>query len=117
MLHGFGREVGRADVVAVDEGGALDGAMELLEKLMGPGGLGHAVGHNAVLGLSAGAGDNELLLRGPGTRHNWMWAYACRCSQPSQRRCRPRAPTLVKVEGEQRRKGFFPSLTCGSSTQ
>jgi hypothetical protein len=33
MLHGSGEEVDRADVVAVDEGGPLKGAVELLEKL------------------------------------------------------------------------------------
>jgi nucleoside-triphosphatase THEP1 len=30
MLHGIGGEIHRADVVAVDEGGALEGAVELL---------------------------------------------------------------------------------------
>jgi hypothetical protein len=33
MLHGIGGEVDRVDVVVVDEGGALEGAVELLEKL------------------------------------------------------------------------------------
>jgi hypothetical protein len=33
MLHGIGGEVDLAGVVAVDEGGALEGAVELLEKL------------------------------------------------------------------------------------
>lgn len=28
--------------------------------------LGDAVGHNTILGLGAGAGDDGLLLRGPG---------------------------------------------------
>jgi hypothetical protein len=55
MLHRIGGEVDRADVVAVDEGNTLEGVVELLEKLSEPGGLGHAVGHNAVLSLSAGA--------------------------------------------------------------
>jgi hypothetical protein len=34
MLHGIGAEVDRADVVAVDEGGALKRAVKLLEKLV-----------------------------------------------------------------------------------
>jgi hypothetical protein len=33
MLHGFGREIDRADVVVVDKGGTLEGVVELLEKL------------------------------------------------------------------------------------
>ena len=33
MLHKIGGEVDRADVVSVDERGALEGAVELLEKL------------------------------------------------------------------------------------
>jgi hypothetical protein len=41
-------------------------AVELLKKLAEPGGPGHAVGHNAILSLSAGAGDDGLSLRGPG---------------------------------------------------
>jgi hypothetical protein len=55
-----------ADIVAVDEGGALEGAMELLEKLAKLGGLGHTVDHSVVLGLGAGAGDDGLLLHNPG---------------------------------------------------
>jgi hypothetical protein len=50
MLHGIGREVDRADVVAVDEGGTLEGAMELLEKLAHLGGLYHAVAHSGRRG-------------------------------------------------------------------
>jgi hypothetical protein len=64
MLQGIGGEVKCADVVAVDEGGALEGVLELLEKLAEPRGLGHAVGHNVVFGLSAGAGDDEMTLQG-----------------------------------------------------
>jgi hypothetical protein len=66
MLHKIGGEVDRADAVVVNEGGAIEGAVELLQKLADLGGLGHAVGHNAILGLSVGAGDDELPLRGPG---------------------------------------------------
>jgi hypothetical protein len=33
MLHGIGGEVDRADVVTVDEGGALKGTVELMEEL------------------------------------------------------------------------------------
>jgi hypothetical protein len=64
MLHGVGGEVDRADVVAVDEGGALEGTVELVEELAQLGGLCHAVGHGTVLGLSAGARDDGLSLGG-----------------------------------------------------
>jgi hypothetical protein len=39
VLHEIGGEVDGADVVAVDEGGTLKGVVELVEKLMHPGGL------------------------------------------------------------------------------
>jgi hypothetical protein len=65
-LHEIGGEVDRADVVAVDEGSTLEGAVELLKKLAQPGGLSHAVGQSAVLGLSAGARDDRLALGGLG---------------------------------------------------
>jgi hypothetical protein len=65
---GIGREVDYADVVALDEGGMLEGAAELLEKLAEPEGLDHTVGHNAVLGLREGVRDNGLLLRAQETR-------------------------------------------------
>jgi hypothetical protein len=61
MLHGIGGEVEDAD-----EGGALKGAVELVEELAHPGGLRHTVGHSATLDLCAGAGDDELPLSGPG---------------------------------------------------
>jgi hypothetical protein len=53
MLHEIGGEVDRVDVVVVDEGGTLEGAVELMEKLAQLGGLCHAVGHSAVTGLHA----------------------------------------------------------------
>jgi hypothetical protein len=65
MLHEIGGEADGADVVAVDEGGTLEGAVELLEELVHLGGLCHAVGHRAVLSLCAGAGDDELTLGSP----------------------------------------------------
>jgi hypothetical protein len=65
MLHGVGGEVDRADVVAIDEGGALEGTVELVEELAQLGGLCHPIGHGTVLGLSAGARDDGLTLGGP----------------------------------------------------
>jgi hypothetical protein len=66
MLHGISGEVDRGDVVAVDEGGTLERAVELLEKLAQLGGLCYAVGHSVVLGLCAGAGDDGVPFGGPG---------------------------------------------------
>jgi hypothetical protein len=66
MLHGIGGEVDCADVVAVDEGGALKGAVELVEQLAQPGGLYHDVGHDTVLSLCVEAGDDKLSLGGLG---------------------------------------------------
>jgi hypothetical protein len=66
MLHGIGGEVDCPEVITVDEGGALEGAMELLEKLAQPESLNHAIGHNAVLDLSFGVRDNRLSLGGLG---------------------------------------------------
>lgn len=66
MLHRIAREVDRTNVVAVDEGGTLELVVELLEKLVQLGGLGHAVGHSTILGLSAGARKDMLSLGGPG---------------------------------------------------
>jgi hypothetical protein len=108
MLHGIGGEVDCADVVAVDEGGALEGTVELVEELSQPGGLCHAVGHDAVLGLSTGARDDGLPLGGledevGAQEHgrNRRWIDECLDSQPSRRRCRPRVPTsgMVGVGG------------------
>jgi hypothetical protein len=65
MLHGIGGEVDCADV-AVDEGGALEGTVELVEELSHPGGLCHAIGHDTVHSLSTGARDDGLPLGGPG---------------------------------------------------
>lgn len=59
-------EVDHANIVAVDEGGASERAMKLLEQLMEPERLSHTVGHCVILNLSARAGDNELVLRRPG---------------------------------------------------
>jgi hypothetical protein len=62
MLQGIGGEVDRVDVVAIDESGALEGAVKLMKKLTKPGSLGHAIGHTVILGLSAGVGDDGLPL-------------------------------------------------------
>jgi hypothetical protein len=54
MLHEIGGEIDRADVIAVDKGGAREGAAELMKKLAEPESLDHSIGHSAMLDLSAG---------------------------------------------------------------
>jgi hypothetical protein len=66
MLHGIDGEVDRVDVVTVDESDALEGAVEILEKLVRVGGLYHTFAHSAILGLCTGARDNRLLLGSQG---------------------------------------------------
>lgn len=51
-LHGVGGEIYRANVVTLDECGACEGAMELLEQLTESGRLGHVVGHSSILDLN-----------------------------------------------------------------
>jgi hypothetical protein len=55
--------------------------VELLEKMAEPGGLSHAVGHNGVLGLSAGAGDDGLPLWGLGDEVSTQEHNITRCGQ------------------------------------
>jgi hypothetical protein len=52
MLHEIGREVDRADIVAVDEGATLKGDVELLEELVQQEGLCQAVEHISQLWTS-----------------------------------------------------------------
>jgi hypothetical protein len=66
VLHEIGGEVDCTDVVTIYESGTQEGDVELLEHLSEPRRLGHAVGHNMILGLNAGPGDDGLPLRGPG---------------------------------------------------
>jgi hypothetical protein len=61
VLHKVDGEVDRADVVTVDECGTRERFVEWLTE---PGRLGHAIRHSAILGLSAGAGDDMLPLVG-----------------------------------------------------
>jgi hypothetical protein len=53
MLNGVGGEVHGADIVTVDEGAPRQRGLELVEQLMQPGGLSHAIGNDTIFGLSA----------------------------------------------------------------
>jgi hypothetical protein len=103
MLHGVGGEVDRADVVAVDEGGALEGTVELVEELEQPGGLCHAVGHDTVLGLSAGARDDVLSLGGP---RDEVGAQEHDVTGGGPARVEAASPVSVGVDHELRRRGW-----------
>jgi hypothetical protein len=102
MLHEIGGEVDLADVVAIDEGGTLERTVELLEQLAQPGGLCHAVGHNAILGLCAGAGDEGLQLGDSGdevgTQEHDISGSGLACVGTS-------SPISVGVDHKVRRRG------------
>jgi hypothetical protein len=102
MLHEIGGEVDRADVVAVDEGGALQRAVELLEELAQPGGLCHAVGLHAILGLCAGAGDDRLSLGGLGDE---VGAQEHGVTESGPTRVGIASPVRVGVDHVLRRRG------------
>jgi hypothetical protein len=61
MMHEIG-EINLVEVVAGDEGGAGDGAMELMKKLTEQGRPDHVIGHISILGLHVGVGDDGLPL-------------------------------------------------------
>jgi hypothetical protein len=63
-----GGEVHDADIVTIDKCALRWWGLELVEQLMQPGGLSHAVGNGTILGLSAGAGDDNLPLGRPGNQ-------------------------------------------------
>jgi hypothetical protein len=68
MLNEIGGEVYDADVIAVDKGAPRRRGLGLVEQLLQPSGLSHAVGNDTILGLSAGAGDDGLSLGRPGNQ-------------------------------------------------
>jgi hypothetical protein len=66
VLNGVGGEVDGTDIVAIDQSGPRQGAVQLHKQLSKPTCLCHVVGHDAVLCLSARTGDDALTLQGPG---------------------------------------------------
>jgi hypothetical protein len=108
MLHGVGGEVDGADVVAVDEGGALEGAVELVEEFAHPGGLRHAVGHSAVLSLCAGAGDDGLPL---GDRGDEVGTQKYSIAESGSACVGSVGPVCVSVDHELRRRGWSEEQT------
>lgn len=65
VLNRVDREVGGIDVVAVDKSTYREGIVELPKDLAASAHFSHTIGNNAVLSLSAGAGDHELTLGEP----------------------------------------------------
>jgi hypothetical protein len=66
VLNRVGGEVDDTGVVTIDETALRQRSVEHLEELLEPTSLGHAIGHGAILSLSARAGDDVLTLGGPG---------------------------------------------------
>jgi hypothetical protein len=68
MLNEVGGEIHGADIVAVDKCAPRRRGLELVEQLMQPDGLNHAIGNDTILGIDAGAGDDGLPLGRPGNQ-------------------------------------------------
>jgi hypothetical protein len=100
VLDEVGGQVDGADIVAEDQGARGQRTLELVEQLTEPSRLSHAVGHGAVLGLGAGAGEpagaSTTRRRGccRGTRRSLRWTDACLDILPRRHRCRREAPWL-----------------------
>jgi hypothetical protein len=65
MMNWIGGEVDSRNVVAVHNGGLVDGAGELKKKLAKPQALSDGVGHSAILSLGARTRDCRLPLGRP----------------------------------------------------
>ena len=68
MLNRVGGHVDSADVVTIDQRGALRSSMKLKEKLVQPSGFGNTIGHYTILRFSTRSGDCILPLRRPGNQ-------------------------------------------------
>jgi hypothetical protein len=66
VLNGVDGKIDDAIIVALDQTGPGQGAMQLHKQLSRPTRLCHAIGHGAILRLSARTGDDVLTLRGLG---------------------------------------------------
>jgi hypothetical protein len=66
MLNRVAGHVDSADVVTEDNSRGTQRTMKLMKKLAKPTTFGHSVSYSTILGLSTGARDRSLALRGPG---------------------------------------------------
>jgi hypothetical protein len=111
MLHGIGGEVNRVDVVAVDEGEALEGLWSSCRswRSQEASATPLATARCSAFALERETTGYRLAARRrgwrPGTRHNQKWTDTCRDSQPNQCRCRPRAPMSGRVGVDGRSQG------------
>ena len=66
VLHRIRRKVDGRHIVTVDNGGLVDGDVEVSEKLTKPTSLGHSIGYCSVFRFCAGARHGWLPFGGPG---------------------------------------------------
>jgi hypothetical protein len=102
VLNGVGGEVDGADVVTVDQSGPRQGAVQLHKQLLKPTRLCQAVGHGAVLHLSARTRDDALMLRGPGDE---VVAQEHCVAQSGPTSVGTTSPVIISVDDEVRRRG------------
>jgi hypothetical protein len=60
MLDLIGGHVDRRNIITIDNGGALNRAMKLDEKLMKPNRFSNGMCNRAILSVSGGPGDRDL---------------------------------------------------------
>jgi hypothetical protein len=108
VLNGVGGEVDGAGVVAVDQSGPQQGVVQLHKQLTKPACLCHAVGHGAVLRLSARAGDDVLTLWEPGDE---VVAQEHRVARSGPVSVGTTGPVSISVDDEVRRRGTTKKQT------
>jgi hypothetical protein len=96
-------EVDGAKVVAVDQSGPQEGTVQLHMQLTKPTRICHAVGHGAVLRLSARTRDGVLMLRGPGDEVVTQEYYTAQSGLVSIRTV---GLVSISVDDEVRRRGM-----------
>jgi hypothetical protein len=102
VLNGVGGGVDGTDVVAVDQSGPRQGAVQLHKQLTKPTHLCHAVSHGAVLRLSAQTGDDVLTLQGPGDK---VVTQEHRVAQSGSTNVETTGPVSISIDNEVQRRG------------
>jgi hypothetical protein len=89
MMNWIGGEVDSRNVVAVHNGGLVDGTGELKKELAKPRALRDGVGHIAILSLGTGTRDCRLPLGRPGDKRWSKIDTVPRSGAPGIRAARP----------------------------